>query len=71
MKALFLVVRKLWPMLKFFKSMSVKGLVTRKTHMQYESPINCGKKIMAKVKVFQKQVKLQGQGHKIKNYGTK
>ena len=26
---------------------------------------------MAKVKVFQKYVKLQGQGHKVKNYGTK
>ena len=25
---------------------------------------------MAMVKVFQKQVKLQGQGHKVKNYGT-
>ena len=25
---------------------------------------------MAKVKVFQKQVKLKGQGHKVKNYGT-
>ena len=25
---------------------------------------------MAKVKVFQKQVKHQGQGHKVKNYGT-
>ena len=25
---------------------------------------------MAKVKVFQKKVKLQGQGHKVKTYGT-
>ena len=25
---------------------------------------------MAKVKVFQKKVKLQGQGHKVKNDGT-
>ena len=25
---------------------------------------------MAKVKVFQKLVKLQGQGHEVKNYGT-
>ena len=32
----------------------VKGLVRRNTHMQYESPITCGKKVMAKVKVFQK-----------------
>ena len=37
--------------------------------MQYESPITSGKKVMAKVKVFQKKVKLQGQGHKVKNYG--
>ena len=26
--------------------------------------------IMAKVKVFQKKVKLQGQGDEVKNYGT-
>ena len=32
----------------------VKGLVTRNTHVQYESPISSGKKVMAKVKVFQK-----------------
>ena len=31
-----------------------KGLVTRNTHVQYESPITSGKKVMAKVKVFQK-----------------
>ena len=29
--------------------------------MQFERPITCGKKVTAKVKVFQKQVKLQGQ----------
>ena len=34
--------------------------------MQYESPITCGNKVMAKVKVFQKFVKLQGQGHEVK-----
>ena len=38
--------------------------------MQYESPISSGKKIVAEVKVFQKLVKLQGQGHKVKHYGT-
>ena len=48
----------------------VKGLVTRNTHVQYESPITSGKKVMAKVKVFQKYVKLQGQDHEVKNYGT-
>ena len=68
MKALSLLVRKLWPRLKLFKSRSnfkvkvtgqhlwhhVKGLVTRNTHVQYESPISPGKKVMAKVKIFQK-----------------
>ena len=32
----------------------MKGLVTRKTHVQYESPITSDLKVMAKVKVFQK-----------------
>ena len=66
MKALTLMVRKLWPRLMLFKSRPyfqakvqgqklwyhVKGLVTRNTHVQYESPITSGKKVMAKVKVF-------------------
>ena len=30
----------------------MKGLVTRITHVQYESPITFGKKVMVKVKVF-------------------
>ena len=30
----------------------MKGLVTRNTHVQYESPITSSKKVMAKVKVF-------------------
>ena len=30
----------------------VKGLVLRNTHVQYESSISSGKKVMAKVKVF-------------------
>ena len=30
----------------------VKGIVTRNTHVQYESSITSGKKVMAKVKVF-------------------
>ena len=41
----------------------------KETHVQYESAISPGKKIMAKVKDFQNWVKLQGQGHEIKNYG--
>ena len=66
MKALSLLVRKLWPRLKIFQSRSnfkvkvtrsklwshVKGLVTRNTRVQYESSISSGKKVMAKVKVF-------------------
>ena len=32
--------------------------------MQYQSPITSDKKVMAKVKVFQKK------GHKVKNYST-
>ena len=44
----------------------VKGLVTMTTHVQYESSITSGLKVMAKVKVFQKKVKLQGQCHKVK-----
>ena len=66
LKALSLLVRKLWPRLKFFKVgqssrsrsrgqnlwYNVKGLVTRNTHVQYESPITSRKKVMAKVKVF-------------------
>ena len=31
----------------------LKGFVTRNTYVQYESPISLGKKVMAKVKVFQ------------------
>ena len=38
--------------------------------MQYESPISSGKKVMAKVKVFHNRGNLQGQGHKVKKYGT-
>ena len=32
----------------------VEGIVTRNTHVQYESPITFVKKVIAKVKVFQK-----------------
>ena len=48
----------------------MKGLVTRNAHVQYESPTSSGLNLMAKVEVLQKKVKLQGQGHKVKNYGT-
>jgi hypothetical protein len=46
-----------------------KGLVIRNTHMKCECPITYHSKDMAKVKVFEKCVKLQGQGHKVKNIG--
>jgi hypothetical protein len=38
--------------------------------MEYESPITCHSKDMANVKVFEKWVELQCQGHKVKNFGT-
>jgi hypothetical protein len=38
--------------------------------MKYESLITCHSKDMANVQVFKKLVKLQGQGHKAKNFGT-
>jgi hypothetical protein len=37
--------------------------------MKYESPITCHSKDMANDKVFEKWVKLQGQGYKDKNFG--
>ena len=63
MKALSLLVWKLWPKLKFFRSRSNFKVKTYGTmwkvssqgiHMQYESPITSGFKVMAKVKVFEK-----------------
>jgi hypothetical protein len=38
--------------------------------MKYEIPITCHSKDMANVKGFEKWVKLQGQGHKVKKFGT-
>ena len=35
------------------------------THVHYESPTSSGLKLMAKVKVFQKLVKCQGQSQKL------
>jgi hypothetical protein len=39
--------------------------------MKYESPITYHSKDMANVKVFEKWLKLQGQGHKVKIFSTK
>jgi hypothetical protein len=36
----------------------------------YEIPITYYSKDMANVKVFKKWVNLEGQGHKVKNFGT-
>ena len=66
MKALSLLIRKLPLRICFSKVVQtsrsrsqgqkfwyhVKGLVTRNTHVQYESSISSGDKSMAKVKVF-------------------
>ena len=66
MKALSLTIKKLWPMLKFFKSRSkvmsrsqvqnlwyrLKCLVIRITYAKYERLISKSKKVMANVKVF-------------------
>jgi hypothetical protein len=38
--------------------------------MKYESPITYLSKDIANVKVFEKWVKLQGQGHKVKEFDT-
>jgi hypothetical protein len=38
--------------------------------MKYKSPITYHSNDMTNVKVFGKWVKLQGQGHKVKNYAT-
>ena len=36
--------------------------------MQFENPSSSDLKVMTKVKVFEKYVKLQSQGHQVKNY---
>ena len=67
-KALSILVQKLWSRLIFSKVgqtsrsrsrgktfyFQQKGLATRNTHVKYESPISFGSKVMAKVKFFQK-----------------
>jgi hypothetical protein len=47
-----------------------KSLVTNNMNLKYKSLIIYNSKDMAKVKVFKKWVKLQGQVHKVKNYGN-
>jgi hypothetical protein len=36
----------------------------------YEIPITCHSKDMTNVKDFEKWIKLQGQSHRVKNFGT-
>jgi hypothetical protein len=38
--------------------------------MNYESPIHFNSKDIANVKVYEKWIKLRGQDHEVKNYGT-
>ena len=73
MKALSLLVRKIWPRLKFSivdqtsRSRSrdqklryhMKGLVTRNTHVQYESPIPSGRKLWPRLKFFKSRSNLK------------
>ena len=47
-----------------------KGLITRNTHVKYQSSSTHCLKVINKVKVFKKWVKLQGQGYRVKNNGT-
>ena len=83
MKTLSLVVRKLWPRLKFIKSRSnFKVKVTRSkimvpserschknTHVQYGSPITSSKKVMAKVKVFFTHTRRRRHGRRRRHQG--
>ena len=48
----------------------VKGLVTRNTHVRYESPITSDKKVMAKVQVFLKVGQTLMSKSRGQNYGT-
>ena len=47
-----------------------KGLIIRNTHVKYQSSSNHCSEAKSKFKVFKKWVKLQGQGHEVKNNGT-
>ena len=47
-----------------------KGLITRKTGVKYQSSSTHCLKVISMVKVLKKWVKLQGQGHRVKNNDT-
>ena len=61
MKALIFILKLMKPR---------KGLITRNTHVKYQSSNPHYSKVISKVKVFKKWVKLQGKGHRVKNSGT-
>ena len=47
-----------------------KVLITGNIHVTYQSSSTHCSKVIRKVNVFKKWVKLQGQGHMVKNDGT-
>ena len=47
-----------------------KGLITGNTHVKYQSSSTHLSKVKAMLKFSKKWVKLQGQGHRVKNNGT-
>ena len=49
----------------------MKGLFIRNLHVKYESLTTYGSRDISNVKVFEKKVKLLGQGHKVKIQGLK
>ena len=48
----------------------LKGFITRNTHVKYQCSSTHCSRVISNVKVFKKWVKLQGQGHRVKNNGT-
>ena len=79
-KALAVTAEKLLARLKFSKNGSnskvkvtgskKKGFITRNTHVKYQRSSSHCSKVISKVKVFKKWIKLQGQGHRVKNNGN-
>jgi hypothetical protein len=49
----------------------MKGLARRNTHVKYESPTTYQSKVMTKGKVFEKEIKLQGQRSEGQGHGIK
>jgi hypothetical protein len=82
MKAISLTIQKIEPMLNFLKSGSNFNVkvtrskviipIQRSCHKEhaYEIPITYHSKDMTNVEIFEKWVKLQCQGHKVKNLST-